>query len=384
MKVLVIGHTYISPINRDKWKALAIRHPDIMLSVVMPKHWPSTLFTHEARIDHEPQLANCTFSAFDTQKEGNELLYHYNHEQLYTHMKRFGPDLVHVEQGDGAVSYLQANTYIKMLRLKSKSVFFTWLNWQPKKSLKHQLFLSPVEKINLLCSDGAIVGNHDAQDILHKKGFKKPIIVLPQLGINQTIFRPVGITETRSNNKKKYIGYIGRIAEEKGVFLLAEAFLALQQEFPSWNLVFIGKGPARSRLGSFVATNNLQNRIEFCSSVPHEYVAQCLRNIDILTLPSYDTPDWREQFGHVLIEAMACKVPVIGSNAGEIAHVIADTGLIFQQGNQQALLAQLRTLMHDQILREKLAQEGFCRIQSMYTHEIIADKTYSFWQKLFT
>ena len=42
---------------------------------------------------------------------------------------------------------------------------------------------------------------------------------------------------------------------------------------------------------------------------------------------------WKEQFGHVIIEAMACKVPVIGSDSGEIPHVIGDAGLIFPEGN---------------------------------------------------
>lgn len=379
MRVLVVSHTYISNINRDKWKILARNHKDLTLKIVFPKHWPTCLFTHEAEIGDDEQSENCTFVALDTIKEGNEILYRYAHKQLYDVIKSFKPDLVHVEQGAGALSYLQTNMYTKWLYPNVKSVFFTWLNWAPQHSLKHRVFLTPLEKLNLMYAHGAIVGNHDAQDLLRQKGFVKPILILPQLGINTAIFKPEPQAIT---HHKKYICYIGRIIDEKGIFDLAYAFTQLQQRFGDWNLLFVGKGPASSRLRSFIATNRMHNRISFREPVSHEQIPHLLNNIDILVLPSYDTATWREQFGHVLIEAMACKVPIIGSNAGEIPHVLETCGLIFEQRNQQALLEQLSTLMQDEALRKKMGEMGYLRALANYCHESIADKTYAFWHNL--
>lgn len=379
MRVLVVSHTYISPINRDKWKILARDHKDLVVMVVFPKHWPTCLFTHQADIGADEQSDNCTFVALDTVKEGNEILYRYVHRPFYDLVQSFKPDLIHVEQGGGALSYFQTNLYSRWLYPKAKSVFFTWLNWTPQYSLKHRLFLAPLEKINLAYSHGAIVGNHDAQDLLRQKGFVKPILVLPQLGINADIFRPY---QQQSERATKYICYVGRIIPEKGIFNLANAFVKLSDNFKDWNLLFVGKGPASEDLRNFITTHHMENRIQVSEPVAHENIAYLLNTIDILVLPSYDTATWREQFGHVLIEAMGCKVPIIGSDAGEIPHVIGSCGLVFKQRNEQALLEQLTALMQDEALRKKMGELGYQRVHANYRHESIADKTYAFWQEL--
>lgn len=73
---------------------------------------------------------------------------------------------------------------------------------------------------------------------------------------------------------------------------------------------------------------------------------------------------------------MACEVPVIGSNSGEIPHVIADAGLIFREGDEAELADKLRLLMEDDSMREDLARRGRKRVLQHYTSEVIAKKTY--------
>jgi len=380
MKAMVVSHTYITTLNRDKWKVFAAQHPDITVTLIFPERWPAAIFTHKASIDANEQTKNYIPVAIPTRREGNELLYTYHHKPLFELMKSTRPDLIYVEQGINALSYAQINLYAKLLGLKTKNIFFTWVNWHQKLSLKSKIFLAIIERFNRSCSSGAIAGNNDAQKILQQNGFKQPIIVLPQLGVNQYLFKPVVLT----HHEKKYIGYIGRITEEKGVFFLVRAFLALADIFPDWSLVFVGKGDGLLRLRSFVASKRMLHRIEFCDPVPHDKIATMLQKMNFLVLPSYDTSSWREQFGHVIIEAMACNVPVLGSNAGEIPHVIGNAGLIFEQRNELALREQLQKLMIDDALRKSLGNLGYARVHEHYTHEIIATKTYAFWQQIST
>jgi UDPglucose 6-dehydrogenase len=81
---------------------------------------------------------------------------------------------------------------------------------------------------------------------------------------------------------------------------------------------------------------------------------------------------------------MANKVPVIGSNAGEIPNVIKDSGFIFKQKNIKSLLASLITLIQNEALRLELSEKGYKRVLNNYTHEVIAKKTYNFWVNINT
>ena len=112
--------------------------------------------------------------------------------------------------------------------------------------------------------------------------------------------------------------------------------------------------------------------------------------MSVLVLPSETTykfktltaVGWKEQFGHVLIEAMACKVPVIGSNSGEIPNVIGEAGLIFSEGDNLALKNCLSSLMLDKKLASELSERGYQRILNYYTNKALAQKSLSFYESL--
>ena len=91
---------------------------------------------------------------------------------------------------------------------------------------------------------------------------------------------------------------------------------------------------------------------------------------------------WKEQFGHVLIEAMACKVPVIGSDSGEIPNVIGDVGLVFPEGNIEELRNCLMQLMEQKELAESLGEKGYKKAMSQYTNKALARQLLSFYQEL--
>ena len=376
MNIVVISHTYISPINRKKWQVLGQLYPDVDITVIIPMTWPTTLFEHEAIIKPDENMPNCRFIALEVSGAGNEAKYRYKPRQLFLTLRAAKPDLIHVEQGASAISYAQANVMARLINRHVRSIFFTWINWEHSYSLKHKLFFTPLEKLNLASAHGAIAGNHDAGKLLQAHGFNKPIAIIPQLGVDVDLFKP----NPSLLSVRKRIGFIGRFVHEKGVFTLLEAFADLAHQFPAWDLSFIGNGAAREELLQSILHHNINERVAIIDPVPHEQIAALLHNIDILVLPSHDTSTWREQFGHVLIEAMACGVAVIGSDAGEIPNVIQEGGLICEQKNTASLLAQLKTLMQDEVLRRSFAQLGLARVHDKYSHQAIAQQTYAFWQ----
>ncbi|MEM6717287.1 MAG: glycosyltransferase, partial [Cyanobacteria bacterium P01_C01_bin.147] len=134
----------------------------------------------------------------------------------------------------------------------------------------------------------------------------------------------------------------------------------------------------------------LSDRIRWVESVPHDDVPRYINLMSTLILPSETTykfktmtaVGWVEQFGHVLIEAMACQVPVIGSDSGEIPHVIGDAGLVFPEGNADALAARIRTLMESPETQTDLSKRGYELAMQRYTNRALAQEILAFYQEL--
>ena len=79
-----------------------------------------------------------------------------------------------------------------------------------------------------------------------------------------------------------------------------------------------------------------------------------------------------EQFGRVLIEAQGCGVPVVGSDSGAIPEVIGEAGLIYPEGNSNALRAVLEKLKISPGLRQQLSEMGKQRVAEHYSWDSIA------------
>ncbi len=374
LKVLFVGHTYIVKINRDKLYELA-RFEDIDLTLVTPAFWRDYLFTITlARYPGE----SITVKPIRIFLNGSEAKYFY-YPQIFSIIKEFKPDIIHVEQGYNALSYFQILIGKRLFAPRAKCLFFTWVNWRQKSKFP----LSLVERYNLKHSDYAICGNHDAAEILREKGFRKPIEVFPQLGVDTELFKRHDVSELKQGLGLTagdfVIGFVGRIVKEKGVLLLTQAALRLDS---SWRLLFVGAGDAKEDVLKLAAEQGMLDRIRFVDPVSHTEVVPYLNCMDVLVLPSLSVPHWKEQFGHVLIEAMACGIPVIGSSSAEIPNVIGDAGLIFKEGDVEDLYEKLKSVMTDAALRNDLASKGKARVLQQYTHSRIAKDIHRIYEEL--
>jgi glycosyltransferase involved in cell wall biosynthesis len=168
------------------------------------------------------------------------------------------------------------------------------------------------------------------------------------------------------------IGYAGRLVEEKGVDLLLRAVAGVDGE---WRVSILGDGPFKAHLMELSGALGVEDRVSFELPLPSSAMPSHYRKLDVLVLPSRARPHWKEQFGRVLIEAMACAVPVVGSDSGEIPHVIGDAGLLFPEDDVLALRAHLQALMGDRRLHRSLAQKGRERVVQHYTQRRIAEAT---------
>jgi glycosyltransferase involved in cell wall biosynthesis len=118
--------------------------------------------------------------------------------------------------------------------------------------------------------------------------------------------------------------------------------------------------------------------------VPHNEVPRYLNCMDTLVLPSITTPTWKEQFDRVLIEAMACEIPVVGSDSGQIPYIIEDAGggWVFHEGDAEDLKNKLATLFFSKKLHRKLGTTGRRNIREKYACSKVAEQLYQVFKKV--
>ena len=279
--------------------------------------------------------------------------------------RAFGPDLVHVDEEPYNLATFLA---IRAARqMGARSLFFTWQNL-PR---QYPPPFSWIEREVYRQAPRAIAGNAEAAEVLRHKGYRGGIDVIPQFGVDPELFSPERRGD-RPAGKPFTVGYLGRLVEEKGLPLLLEAVAALPGE---WRLELYGHGPRQSELIARSRELGIAGRVLIRAPVPSRQVPELLRSFDTLVLPSRTLPRWKEQFGRVLVEAMACGVPVVGSTSGEIPNVIGEAGLHFVEGDAAALRARLAELQGSERRRAELGARGRVRVLERFTHEKIGRQT---------
>lgn len=387
MRILVASHTYIVDLNCEKLRILSQLEPDIEVTVVVPKKWkPGGVQNKiiETQYRDEGKFRIVPISNFSQNHQG---LLTFGAD-LISLLGKFRPQVIQVEQGSRGLAYAEMITLNQLLGLKAKNIFFTW--WNLAYNLKFPVSL--LEKYNLIHSHGIISGNQDGAEILRERGYKGSIKVMPQLGVDETLFTPTPQPELATKlgieQDDFVVGFVGRFVQEKGLMTLVNALATLKDK--SWKLLLLGRGSLQSELMEKAAEHNIQDRIILVESVSHDEVPKYINLMSTLVLPSetnyklknITSVGWKEQFGHVLIEAMACKVPVIGSNSGEIPHVIGDAGLIFPEGDAKALADCIVQLIEKPELAKKLGEMGYQKAMTQYTNKALAKQQLEFYQEL--
>lgn len=360
MRVLMVSKALVTGVYQKKLEELA-KLPEVELLTVVPPYWL------EGRVGsvnlNKRYLEGYELVVEPMRFNGRHHVHYY--PGLGKQVQRFKPDIVHIDEEP--YNLVTAHTTMLAQRAKARAIFFAFQNLNRR-------YPPPFSWLERYCysrAAAAIAGNQDAAEVLVHKGFDKKISVIPQFGVDPQIYQPL----PRSSDWRHTptIGYIGRVVPEKGLETLIEA----AAKIPSRPTVFIvGSGNHRLTLQYLAEQLGVRDRVQFRSAIPADKVPAMLAEFDALVLPSLTQKNWKEQFGRVLIEAMACEVPVIGSDSGEIPNVIGDAGLVFPEGDAEALAEHMRSVLEDSAYRHKLGQAGRQRVLEEFTQQSVAEQTY--------
>lgn len=368
MRVVMISKALVVGAYQRKAEEIA-KQPEIDLTVVVPPYWDE-----ETRRVH---LERAYTSGYELVVEPLALSGHFHvhfYPNLHRTLGRVRPDVVHADEEPYNLSTMQMITQGK--RMGAGTVFFSWQNLLRNYPPPFNL----IERYNLWRADYAVAGNADAATVLRDKGFRGPVAVVPQFGIDPELFRRPPAATPRAAGPF-VVGYVGRLVEQKGLVHLLRATAGLEGD---WRLLLLGSGPMEGELRQAAARLGVGNRLEIRPSVPSTEVARHLSQMDAMVLPSLTRPNWKEQFGRVLVEAMACEVPVVGSNSGEIPNVLGTAGLVYPEGDDEALRDHLRNLMASPPLCRRLGARGRKRVLAHFTHARLAEEYAAVYRQVLT
>ncbi len=285
-------------------------------------------------------------------------------------LHRLRPDVLHMDEEPYNLATWHALRLAEAVG--ARGLFFTWQNLHRRYPWPFSYF----ERTNYRRAAYAIAGNHDAAQVMRAKGYRGQVAVIPQFGVDPNIFAPA----PPAPHADFVIGYAGRLVPEKGIAVLLEACARLA--IPNWTLHLLGDGPERGRFEALATALGIEERVHFLGHRPSTQTNRFYQTFDVLVLPSLSRPNWVEQFGRVLVEAMSCGIPVIGSDSGEIPNVIGDAGLVTPEGDATALSAALADLATDPARRAVLAARARARVLAHYTHAHIAQATAQVYREM--
>lgn len=371
-RLLTIGHSYVVGLNRRLAHEMALAGEGRWeVTAVAPRELPGDLrdIVLEPISNERSQVVGLPMAASRAP-----------HVRFYRGLRRVmaeGWDVVHCWEEPYVVAGWQV---ARATPAGTKLVVATFQNI----AKRYPPPFSWMERSVLRRADAWIPFGHTALETLRSRdGFdgSRPAAVIGP-GVDVERFYPD--LEARAKVRSELgwlhdpiVGYLGRFVPEKGIALLLEA---LARVTAPWRAVFVGSGPLRPAIETFAAAH--PGRVRIVEGVPHDGVPAYVNAMDVLCAPSQTTERWREQFGRMLIEAMACGVPLVASDSGEIPHVVGSAGVLLPEADVDRWSTTLDALLTDTRRRHALGGAGLSRARSEFAWPVVARRHLEFMESV--
>jgi glycosyltransferase involved in cell wall biosynthesis len=367
LKLLIVSHACVTPVNQGFFAQVSTE-TGWDVDLIIPSSWESEYKTMVASRWKEFKGEIHTIPVWNA---GNIPLHVYR-QTMVSLLRKIRPDVIYVHHEPYGLATFQVYAANRMVDSRpigfygAQNIFKRYplpFRWLERLVLKNSSFCFPV-------TTGAL-------EVVRQKGYHEVAEVLP-LALDSGTYhpKPVWAADKRRElgiaDEEFVIGYLGRLVEEKGLITMLHATQALRGV--RWRCILVGSGPYEQELREAVTSLGIEEHVLFVGFVPHEEAPGWLTLFDALILASETRPNWKEQFGRVILEANACETAVIGTESGEIGNVLRDTGggLIVPEANVAELgNAMLELAKNPQRTRE-LALRGAESVRAKYDQSHLA------------
>jgi glycosyltransferase involved in cell wall biosynthesis len=352
---LVVGHALVLQSNRDVYAALARHGLDVTLLV--PERWKSVF----GEVAVEPADRNLRVVA---RRIGGR-----HHSNMYWFARGVRDvaeaaraDVIYVDEDPAGFVAAQSAGAARRLGvgLVVLAVQNIYKRYPPP--------FGTIQRRVLRQARAAVTNSEEASATLRRRGYHGPFFEKP-LTTGAAPLPPA----TRIAVRERYgmrapaFGYVGRLVPEKGIDVFLRALAGLDAA----GAIVAGDGPERTSLVALAARLGLADRVTFAPALPPREATDLIGALDALVLPSRTTRAWSEQFGRVLVEAMAAGVPVIASRSGAIPQTVGDAGILVAEDDPKELEAAMRSLL-DPAVAQTYRRRGLDRVASRFATGVVA------------
>lgn len=224
--------------------------------------------------------------------------------------------------------------------------------------------ITAVDKLITVCSSSTA-------EALQEGFTSRQIVQIPN-GVDTNHFK-----QFSPSLNQKDITFIGRLDHMKGVQVLLEAFKTLKEDSVTAYLNIIGDGPDRGKLKSHAVESGIADSISFCGELAE--IKPYLEKSALFVLPSLS-----EGLSNVLLEAMACGLPIIATRVGGNTDLIQDgvNGMLVEPGNSDQLYQTMKKVLIDKDLAKKLGRAARKTVEEKFSLQSVTDHYIRLYQHL--
>lgn len=387
MKIVMINHTFQQERFYKRWKMLAMEHSDVDLTLLAPDKWDDGNIkglTYGKIIQHygkELDEGNFHIRLIDMQ---THKLGTWTSKKMVDYIRQIDPDIVYHIGEHRQDSLMQLLDMKRRGETKAKIVCFSMRGHQQSLKLKvemnplrmarhilgYSMMKARVIKLNKYC-DAVFCHYPDAVHEFRKEGYKKPIYMQTQVGVDTDIFYPDPIARQKIREKYEIgdaflFGSASRFNAGKG---LSQIIQALPQT-GNWKYLLMGWGREDEveLIKKEIEKRNLEDRIILTGFIEEwKDMAEHWNALDCAIHCPLTTQEWEETFSLALVQMMATRLPVIGSSSGSVPYQIGENGVIVPENNIEELNRAMVYMMEHSSKRAENAELMYKRATECFS-----------------
>jgi glycosyltransferase involved in cell wall biosynthesis len=233
-----------------------------------------------------------------------------------------------------------------------------------------ELILKPLHSLSYNIVDKIVLYSQNLIKEWKLQNYSDKIFISHEHYININIFS----VTTPLNDRPSYIGYIGRLSEEKGIQNFVQALPIILNVRKDICVLIIGDGILKEMIEMILENEGLADRVNLINWISHNNLPEYLNKLRLLVIPSYT-----EGLPNIMLEAMICGTPVLATPVGAIPDILkeGETGFIMENNSPACITENINRALDSQNI-EKISMNAKKMIETEFTF----NKTVKRWKKL--